>query len=65
MRPAYWREQGARLGRSLQSLFRDVAMDLRRRSKNRVVEAMAGGADLAIGKSLGSPFAAARASAER
>jgi hypothetical protein len=40
-------------------------MDLRRRSKNRVVEAMAGGADLAIGKSLGSPFAAARASAER
>jgi hypothetical protein len=27
-------------------------MDLRRRSKNRVVEAMAGGADLAIGKSL-------------
>jgi hypothetical protein len=25
-------------------------MDLRRRSKNRVVEAMAGGADLAIGQ---------------
>jgi len=28
-------------------------MDLRRRSKNRVVEAMAGGADLAIGQESG------------
>ena len=41
-------------------------MDLRRRSKNRVVEAMAGGADLAIGQEFGlAGFAAARASAER